>query len=112
MCTHSPHAPHSPLSTHADQALWFVNEPHHRDWAVRLPLTPTYHDHRWDVRPDVRCTFRTMQRCDRLFEGDDAQACREGVRDAHLLTYHPVANRAYEYGFAAGSVCDLQYNWY
>ena len=41
------------------------------------------------TRPDVRCAFAAMRRCDAVFgEGTQrADECRSGARDAHLLDY-------------------------
>jgi hypothetical protein len=40
-------------------------------------------------RPDVGCAFDVMARCDRHMAHDPAaaEACREGARDAHLLSW-------------------------
>lgn len=38
-------------------------------------------------RPNVHCAFTIMDRCDVKYDDTElAQACREGARDAHLLS--------------------------
>ena len=37
-------------------------------------------------RPNVQCAFDVMDRCNAYFAGEEAAACREGARDAHLLS--------------------------
>lgn len=38
-------------------------------------------------RPDVHCSFHVMDQCNSIFsDGKLADACREGARDAHLLS--------------------------
>lgn len=55
-------------------------------------------------RPEVHCAFHVMDRCEANFDEKDAAACREGARDAHLVSeqqrsYHTGAEqRAYETG--------------
>lgn len=53
--------------------------------------------------PDIHCSFDIMDRCDQFPEADQQQACREGVRDAHLLSrplykYTKAEQEAYEAG--------------
>ena len=53
--------------------------------------------------PDVHCSFEIMDRCMQYSEADMQQACREGVRDAHLLRkpsnkYTEDQREAYEAG--------------
>ncbi len=51
------------------------------------------------LRPDVGCTFGAMRTCDATFGNGslEAQRCREGARDAHLLDYTFVRDRAGAY---------------
>ena len=38
-------------------------------------------------RPDVHCSFHVMDQCNSLYQNSRlASACREGARDAHLLS--------------------------
>ena len=41
---------------------------------------------RFDELVDVHCAFNIMDRCDQYDTTNLQQACREGVRDAHLLS--------------------------
>ena len=54
------------------------------------------------VRPDIRCTFAAMRRCDATFGAgtENATDCRAGARDGHLLDYEFQRGEAYLAGRA------------
>lgn len=57
------------------------------------------------LRPDVTCAFEVMDRCEEHFgPGAVAHACREGARDAHLLSPQQwrFATAAEQTGYEAG----------
>ena len=74
---------------------------------------PTYHPAVAAVRPDIACTFSAMRRCDGVFGNGatEADVCREGARDAHLLDHthvhasHPTHGSAYVAGQSYALAC-------
>ena len=62
------------------------------------------------IRPDVACAFEVMRRCDTYFEGPEADACREGARDAHLLSAqrHSYPNSVDQEAYLAGNFTTYQ----
>ena len=47
-------------------------------------------------RPDVHCSFHVMDQCNLLYDNDKlSSACREGARDAHLLSNQQRQYRTY-----------------
>jgi hypothetical protein len=56
-------------------------------------------------RPEIHCAFNVMDRCEIYFENKKQKnACVEGARDAHLLSFHiprfstQAEKKAYESG--------------
>jgi hypothetical protein len=61
----------------------------------------------YGTRPDIRCTFAAMRRCDATFGSgtDAATECRAGARDGHLLDYEFGKGEAYDAGRSMSMVC-------
>lgn len=68
--------------------------------------------HTYALRPDIRCTFSAMRQCDAVFGRGttNADECRSGARDAHLLDYAFGRTEAYRFGRTATLTCPPSYD--